>query len=70
MKITQQELSVKYSENSKIYPDSLRLRLYRALSWLEQAEKRQDDLDFCFISLWISFNAIYADDLNEIGDRR
>ncbi len=40
MKITQQELSVKYSENSKIYPDSLRLRLYRALSWLEQAEKK------------------------------
>ncbi|QSH96055.1 HEPN domain-containing protein [Treponema phagedenis] len=32
-------------------------------------KKRQDDLDFCFISLWISFNAIYADDLNEIGDR-
>lgn len=40
-------------------PDAVRLRVHRALSWLEQAE-RTTDLDTRFIFLWIAFNAIYA----------
>ena len=42
------------------HSDELNLRLHRALSWLEKAENSQDDIDIQFITLWISFNAIYA----------
>ncbi len=42
--------------------DSLNLRLSRALSWLERAEKEYGagvgDLDAAFIFYWIAFNAI------------
>ncbi len=41
-------------------PDSTRLRLHRALSWLRRAEVESDDLDMRFILLWVAFNAIYA----------
>ena len=44
------------SQNS----DELNLRLHRALSWLQKAENSDDDHDIQFITLWISFNAIYA----------
>jgi len=42
------------------------LRIHRALSWLERAEK-SDDADGRFIFLWIAFNAAYA---NETGEQR
>lgn len=42
------------------YPEPFRLRIHRALSWLNKAELSDDDLDVKFISLWISFNALYA----------
>jgi hypothetical protein len=45
-------------------PVNLRLRIHRALSWLERAEQA-DDMDGRFIFLWIAFNAAYA---QEIGD--
>ena len=48
------------------WPDNLALRVHRALSWLDRAERSSDDLDARFIFLWIAFNAAYA---NEIGDR-
>lgn len=41
-------------------PDALNLRLHRAFSWLSRAEASTDDLDIQFVTLWISFNAIYA----------
>lgn len=44
------------SQNS----DELNLRLHRALSWLQKAENSDDDHDIQFITLWVSFNAIYA----------
>ena len=47
------------------YPDNLSLRVHRALSWLDRAE-RDDDPDSRFIFLWIAFNAAYA---TEIDDR-
>lgn len=37
-------------------------RMHRAISWLGCAEKQQDDLDLCLLSLWISFNALFAVD--------
>lgn len=51
--------------------ESLRLRIHRALSWLKQGysenddEIQEDNLDFRFISLWIAFNAAYANEINE-----
>lgn len=44
-------------------PDNLRLRIHRALSWLQRAEQT-DDIDGRFIFLWISFNAAYAQEIN------
>jgi hypothetical protein len=48
------------------HPTNLALRVHRALSWLDRAERSGDDLDARFIFLWIAFNAAYA---NEIVDR-
>lgn len=42
------------------YPQSTSLRVHRALSWLDRAERADDDLDARFIFLWIAFNAAYA----------
>lgn len=63
------EINEKFEKESSVYDDSLRLKLHRALSWLNEAEKQKDDMDFCFIALWISFNAIYADEFNSLGDK-
>ena len=37
-------------------------RLHRAISWLGCAAEQSDDVDIQLISLWISFNALYAVD--------
>ncbi len=44
------------------FPDEL-LRTYRAIRWLERAEKEKDDPDAAFIFYWIAFNAAYARNL-------
>lgn len=41
------------------------LRIHRALSWLQRAEAEGEDNDVAFISLWIAFNAAYAQDLGD-----
>lgn len=41
-------------------PADIRLRIHRALSWLNRAEQSHNDLDGQFIFLWISFNAAYS----------
>lgn len=38
------------------------LRIHRGLGWFKKALELDQELDFKFISLWISFHAIYADD--------
>ena len=50
-------------------PETLKIRLHRAISWLKSAEKQAENLDMKFISLWISFNACYAVDLNGISTK-
>ena len=49
------------------YPQSLSLRVHRALSWLNRAEQLQagKDVDGQFIFLWIAFNAAYATEIDE-----
>lgn len=57
------ELNEQYKRERKQYPDALRLRVHRALSWLNQAAAvPKDDVDTRFIFLWIAFNAAYAKD--------
>ena len=45
-------------------PDSWRVRLHRALSWLGRAESEPGDPDARFLFLWIALNAAYA---REVG---
>ena len=43
--------------------EDLSLRVHRALSWLDAAERCRDDDDARFVFLWISLNAAYADEI-------
>ena len=54
---------------SSTLPETLTIRLHRAISWLKSAEKQDGNLDLKFISLWIAFNACYAVDLNGISSK-
>lgn len=40
--------------------EQFNLRLRRALSWLERAEKEGEDCDAAFLFHWIAFNAMYG----------
>ena len=42
--------------------DQFNLRVHRGLSWLKKAGQLDADLDLKFSCLWVSFNAIYAQD--------
>ena len=50
------------------FPESLGLRVHRALSWLGRAESEADDPDVRFILLWVGFNAAYAADIERNTD--
>lgn len=57
-----EQLQLKFTKNRARYDDDLKLRIYRALSWLNQAQT-ESNLDTRFIHLWICFNAVYAREL-------
>ena len=65
MKNTQLYRKLKSTELS----ENLSIRLHRAISWLKSAEKQEDNLDLKFISLWVSFNACYAVDINGLNSK-
>lgn len=44
------------------FPETMGLRVHRAISWIGRAESEQDDHDARFVFLWIAFNAAYADE--------
>ena len=46
------------------YPQNLRLRVHRAISWIQRAEMAavDGDPDVAFTCYWIAFNAAYAED--------
>ena len=46
----------------KYTPETLAVRLHRAISWLKCAEENTSNHDLQFLSLWISYNACYAID--------
>src|SRR5690606_40907016 len=56
-----QELKQRHRQERDAQHSNLRLRVHRALSWLDRAEQAED-LDGRFIFLWIAFNAAYATD--------
>ncbi len=60
-------LKSRHREIREQFPQSLSLRVHRALSWLNRAEQETKDQDAKFIFLWVAFNAAYA---NEVLDRR
>lgn len=66
--LTSHQLQTYFREHRDLqnYPENFRLRIHRALSWLKKAEN-SEDLDTKFISLWISFNAAYAENLKIIS---
>lgn len=44
------------------FPQTMGLRVHRAISWIGRAETCGEDHDARFIFLWIAFNAAYADE--------
>lgn len=66
--LTAQTLKAYFQEHRNIdnYTEDFRLRIHRAISWLEKSEnaKELDDLDTQFIALWISFNSAYAREMD------
>ena len=44
------------------FPESVGLRVHRAISWIGRAEVTGEDDDARFIFLWIAFNAAYANE--------
>jgi len=44
------------------FPETMGLRVHRAISWIGRAEACGEDSDARFIFLWIAFNAAYADE--------
>lgn len=65
-KLDHQSLKTRQREIRDKFPESLSLRVHRALSWLHRAEQETQDQDARFIFLWVAFNAAYA---SEITDR-
>lgn len=59
----QDVLEVRNRESRELWPETLRLRLHRALSWRQRAQQEEDDPDAQFIFYWVAFNAAYADDM-------
>src|SRR5262245_40428863 len=45
------------------FPETLGLRVHRAISWLGRAEAENKDADVRFILLWIGFNSAYASEI-------
>lgn len=59
--IPHQTLKTRQRAEREQWPSQLALRVHRALSWLDRAERSSDD-DGRFVFLWIAFNAAYAAD--------
>ena len=60
-------LKARHRAERDAWPAALSLRVHRALSWLDRAERETGDPDARFVFLWIAFNAAYGQD---IADRK
>jgi len=59
------ELKARQRRERENWHEFVSLRIHRALSWLDRAERCEDD-DGRFVFLWIAFNAAYANETGEI----
>ena len=59
--LTHAALKAKQRELRGGVPETMGLRVHRAISWIGRAEAAGDD-DARFLFLWIGFNAAYADE--------
>ena len=48
--------------------ENFALRVHRAISWIQRAEKEADDPDIAFTCYWIAFNAAYAEYTDQYPD--
>ena len=64
---TYETLKAKACANWETFPDILRERVRRSLSWIGRAEKEieRDDLDAAFIFYWIALDAAYKEGRRE-----
>lgn len=62
---TYASLKARHRAGRATMPQNLSLRVHRALSWLDRAEREDDDPDARFLFLWIAFNAAYATEYDE-----
>lgn len=53
-------LKQRHREVRDAQPENWRIRIHRALSWLQRAEHETRDEDARFLFLWIALNAAYA----------
>lgn len=56
------ELKAKQREIRDGFPETMGLRVHRAISWIGRSEAADEDHDARFVFLWIAFNAAYAGD--------
>ena len=61
MKQNYENLKSRQRQERDDQPEGLKIRVHRALSWLNMAEQTADE-DMRFIGLWIAFNAAYGID--------
>ena len=57
---TYSALKARHREIRDGQSEQLRIRIHRALSWLQRAEQEADDPDLRFMLLWVALNAAYA----------
>ena len=67
MDLSHENLKTRQRETRDKFPEALSLRVHRALSWLDRAEKETEDIDAKFIFLWVAFNAAYANEIPTAG---
>lgn len=53
-------LKARLKATAEQLPEPSRVRIHRAISWLNRAEAESTDHDARFIFLWVAFNAAYA----------
>ena len=59
-----------YQTTKAQHSEYFNLRIQRSLSWLRKAVELQADYDFQFLSLWISLNALYAQENEDSLDQQ
>lgn len=59
-----------YKSKKPQHSDYFNLRIQRGLSWFKKALELDQELEFKFISLWISFNSIYAQETEVRQDQQ